>query len=57
MAGLEAYFLAIPDLHRYFMAQPNPAFAVKEYVIAMSEKRARIFSLERARRKRNSHCL
>lgn len=39
MAGLVAYFLAIPDLHRYFMAQPNFAFAVKQYVIAMSYPR------------------
>lgn len=39
MAGLVAYFLSIPDLHRYFMAQPNFAFAVKQYVIAMSYPR------------------
>lgn len=39
MAGLVAYFLAIPDLHRHFMAQPNFAFAVKQYVIAMSYPR------------------
>lgn len=39
MTGLVAYFLAIPDLHRYFMAQPNFALAVKQYVIAMSYPR------------------
>lgn len=39
MTGLVAYFLAIPDLHRYFMAQPNFALAVKRYVIAMSYPR------------------
>ena len=39
MTGLVAYFLAIPDLHRYFMAQPNFAFAVKQYVSAMSYPR------------------
>lgn len=39
MTGLVAYFLAIPDLYRYFMAQPNFALAVKEYVVAMSYPR------------------
>lgn len=39
MTGLVAYFLAIPDLHTYFMAQPNFALAVKKYVIAMSYPR------------------
>lgn len=39
MIGLVAYFLAIQDLHRYFMAQPNFAFAVKQYVSAMSYPR------------------
>lgn len=39
MTGLVAYFLAIPDLHRYFMAQSNFALAVKQYVIAMSYPR------------------
>lgn len=39
MTGLVAYFLAIPDLHRYFMAQPNFELAVKQYVIAMSYPR------------------
>ena len=39
MTGLVAYFLAIPDLYRYFMAQPNFALAVKQYVVAMSYPR------------------
>lgn len=39
MTGLVAYFLAIPDLYRYFMGQPNFALAVKKYVIAMSYPR------------------
>ena len=39
MTGLVAYFLAIPDLYRYFMAQPNFALAVKQYVVAMSYSR------------------
>ena len=39
MTGLVAYFLAIPDLHRYFMAQPDFGLAVKQYVIAMSYPR------------------
>ena len=38
-AGLVAYFLAIPDLYDYFMAQPNWALAVKQYVVAMSYAR------------------
>lgn len=36
---LIAYFLAIPDLYDYFMAQPNWASAVKRYVVAMSYPR------------------
>ncbi len=39
MTGLVAYFLAIPDLYRYFMAQPNFALAVKQYVVGMSYPR------------------
>lgn len=37
--GLIAYFLAIPDLHEYFLAQPNWALGVKRYVVAMSYPR------------------
>lgn len=37
--GLIAYFLAIPDLQEYFLAQPNWASAVKRYVVAMSYPR------------------
>lgn len=37
--GLIAYFLAIPDLQQYFLAQPNWASAVKRYVVAMSYPR------------------
>lgn len=37
--GLVAYFLAIPDLREYFLAQPNWASAVKRYVVAMSYPR------------------
>ncbi len=37
--GLIAYFLAIPDLKEYFLAQPNWASAVKRYVVAMSYPR------------------
>ena len=37
--GLVAYFLAIPDLQEYFLAQPNWASAVKRYVLAMSYPR------------------
>ena len=39
MTGLIAYFLAIPDLQAYFLAQPNWASAVKRYVLAMSYPR------------------
>lgn len=37
--GLIAYFLAIPDLQAYFLAQPNWASAVKQYILAMSYPR------------------
>ena len=37
--GLIAYFLAIPDLQAYFLAQPNWAWAVKHYMSAMSYPR------------------
>ena len=37
--GLIAYFLAIPDLQEYLLAQSNWASAVKQYVLAMSYPR------------------
>lgn len=42
--GLIAYFLAIPDLQEYFMAQPSWASAVKRYVVAMSYPRHQLLT-------------